>query len=126
MIPSTFIIIIFGASGSGKSTLLEQLINSGGQYSIHMKGTDRKPRQCDGVEIICDDKFGPEQYDYIYQTYGHRYGIQRSQIDNSINKNHHHFIICNDISTIKSIKRDYGQITKVIFHYFANRVISVV
>lgn len=118
MINSSFIILLYGASGSGKSTLMELLLTSGGQYSIHMKGTDRSPRQYDGIEIICDPEFGSDKYDYIYQTYGYRYGIKRKQIDESIRQRRHHFIICNDISTIRAIKRDYGEAVKVVFHYF--------
>lgn len=118
MVSSSFIILLFGTSGSGKSTLMDLLLASGGQYSIHMKGTNRSPRQYDGVEIICDPEFGPDKYDYIYQTYGYQYGIQRKQIDEAICQKRHHFIICNDIFIIRAIKRDYGEIVKVVFHYF--------
>lgn len=114
----SLIILIFGASGSGKSTLMEQLLISGGQYSIHRKGTDRPARKYDDVEITCIKDFKPEKYDYVYQTYGYKYGIERQQIDAALKREQHHFIICNDISTIKSLKRDYGNEIKVIFHYF--------
>ena len=112
------IIIIFGASGSGKTTLMNQLINSGGQYSIHIKHTDRPPRQYDDVEIKCVKAFNPQDFDYVYQTYGFRYGIQRKQIDKAIAENRHHFIICNDILTIKALKRDYGSLVKAVFTFF--------
>ena len=52
MLGDSLIILLFGPSGSGKSTLMEQLLSSGGQYSIHLKGTDRVPRQYDSVEIV--------------------------------------------------------------------------
>jgi len=114
----SFVIVIFGASGSGKTTLMEQLLASGGQYSIHKKATDRPARMYDDVEIECVNDFNSQNYDYVYQTYGHRYGITRKQIDHALKQNQHHFIICNDISTIKSIKRDYSSAAKIVFHYF--------
>lgn len=113
-----YIVVIFGASGSGKSTLLEYLLRAGKQYAIHMKGTSRAARQYDGVEIQCKNEINRAEYDYIYQTYGCSYGIQKSQIDKAIKQNQHHFIICNDISTIQSLKRDYGKYLKVIFYTF--------
>ena len=97
---------------------MNQLINSGGQYSIHIKHTDRPPRQYDDVEIKCVKTFNPQDFDYVYQTYGFRYGIQRKQIDKAIAENRHHFIICNDISTIKALKRDYGSLIKAVFTFF--------
>jgi len=97
---------------------MNQLINSGEQYSIHIKHTDRPPRQYDDIEIKCVKTFNPQDFDYIYQTYGFRYGIQKKQIDKAISENRHHFIICNDIPTIKELKRDYGSLVKAVFTYF--------
>jgi len=113
-----YIVLIFGASGSGKSTLMSLLAEAGSQYSIHAKATDRPAREYDDVEIRCVDEVSPQQYDYIYQTYGYRYGIERSQIDLALGRNQHHFIICNDIEVIHRIKRDYGDRAKLVFHYF--------
>lgn len=114
----SLVVLIFGASGSGKSTLMELLQQAGGQYSIHIKATDRPARKYDGIEIRCFPEVSPNEYDYIYQTYGHRYGIQRKQIDQALEQNRHHFIICNDVPTIRAIKRDYGSSVRVVFHYF--------
>lgn len=114
----SYTVIIFGASGSGKSTLLSYLLDAGRQYSIHIKGTSRKARQYDGVEIQCKSEILRSEYDYIYQTYGYLYGIQKSQIEKAIALGQHHFIICNDISTIQSLKRDYGQSVRVVFFTF--------
>lgn len=109
------IIVIFGASGSGKSTLMELLMRSDKQYSLHFKGTDRPPRQFDGIEIRCIDHVESPEYDYIYQTYGFRYGIQRSQIDAALAENRHHFIICNNLEVIRALKRDYPNLVRVVF-----------
>lgn len=114
----SYVVIVFGASGSGKSTLMSLLAESGSQYSIHAKGTDRPPRKYDDVEIRCVAEVTPLEYDYIYQTYGYRYGIQKSQIDTALARNQHHFIICNDIDVIHRIRRDYGDRARVVFHYF--------
>src|SRR5690348_9721117 len=114
----SLVVLIFGASGSGKSTLMDLLQQAGRQYSIHIKGTDRPARKYEGVEIQCVSQVSPDEYDYIYQTYGHRYGIQRKQIDEALKTNRHHFVICNDLPTIHAIKRDYGTAVRVIFHYF--------
>src|ERR1017187_776160 len=114
----SLIVLVFGASGTGKSTLLQNLQEAGRQYSIHIKGTDRPPRKYDGVEIKCISEVKPDEYDYIYQTYGFRYGIQRSQVDEALRQNRHHFIICNDVNVIRAIKRDYAQNVRVVFHSF--------
>jgi len=96
-----------------------QLIQElGDQYSVHFKTSDRPERELGDIELISDHNFNPLDFDYVYETYGHRYGIQRSQIDKAIQNNKHHFIICNDITTIKALKRDYGVRVKVIFFYF--------
>lgn len=94
------------------------LQDSGGSYSIHFKTSDRPDRKSGDLELISDKSFNPRDFDYVYQTYGHRYGIQRSQIDASIQHNKHHFIICNDISTIRALKRDYGEKVRTVFFYF--------
>ncbi|HEX5760153.1 MAG TPA: hypothetical protein VF121_13260 [Thermoanaerobaculia bacterium] len=113
-----YVIIVFGASGSGKSTLMETLAAAGGQYSIHIKATDRSRRKYDGIEINAVRAVLADEYDYIYQTYGYRYGIQRSQIDAALAKGQHHFVICNDIDIAREIKRDYGDRARLVFHYF--------
>ena len=97
---------------------MEQFKNSGEEYSIHIKHTDRPARQYDDVEIKSVKNFDPKNYDYVYQTYGFKYGIQQAQIDRAIKENKNHFIICNDISTIKYLKRDYGDLVKAVFTYF--------
>lgn len=114
----SYVVVVFGASGSGKSTLMSLLAESGSQYSIHAKGTDRQPRKYDDVEIRCVPAVSPSDYDYIYQTYGYRYGIQKSQIDAALARNQHHFIICNDVDVIHRIKRDYGERARIVFQYF--------
>jgi ribose 1,5-bisphosphokinase PhnN len=114
----SYVVVVFGASGSGKSTLMSLLAESGSQYSIHAKGTDRPPRKYDDVEIRCVAEVTPREYDYIYQTYGYRYGIQRHQIDAALARDRHHFVICNDVDVIHRIKRDYGDRARVVFHYF--------
>jgi len=113
-----FLVVVFGASGSGKSTLLELLQDAGSQYSIHIKATDRSPRQYDDIEIRCVKQVQSSEYEYIYQTYGHRYGIQREQIDAALSQGRHHFIICNDIQVIRALKRDYPSSLRVVLHTF--------
>ena len=112
------IIIIFGASGTGKTTLIKELDLSGKYYSVHIKETDRQRREYDDHEIKCIENFDPKNYDYVYQTYGHRYGISKNQINDALEKGTRHLIICNDISTIKKIKKDFEIYVKVIFYYF--------
>lgn len=112
------IFLIFGASGSGKSTLVQELENMKPLVTVHTKGTDREDRQYDGGEILCKKDISPDEYDYIYSRYGHRYGIQRNQIDNALQQGKHHFIICNEVGTIEAIKRDYGAKVRGIFLLF--------
>jgi guanylate kinase len=97
---------------------MEYLTRTSRDYSIHIKGTDRAKRIYDGIEIKYVDQVTSAEYDYIYETYGYRYGIQRAQIDAAIIARKDHFIICNDIAVIRQVKRDYGSSVKVIFHHF--------
>lgn len=115
---SSYVIVIFGASGSGKTTLMRLLQDAGDQYSVHFKTSSRPERKHGDLELISHQNFDHQGFDYVYQTYGHHYGIQRNQIDGAIRNNRHHFIICNDISTIQALKRDYGDRVKVVFFYF--------
>lgn len=114
----SLVVLVFGASGSGKSTLMEYLTRTGREYSIHIKGTDRAKRIYDGIEIKCVDQVAEPEYNYIYESYGYRYGIQRVQIDAAIAAGKHHFIICNDIAVIRRVRYDYGTCVRVIFHDF--------
>lgn len=113
-----FIVLIFGASGSGKTTLFKELVRHNPNFSIHAKGTDRKPKKYDSNEIICKTKITFAEYDYIYHQYGHKYGIQKAQLEKALKDNRDHFIICNDIDTIKTIKNEYGDRVKTIFLLF--------
>ena len=97
---------------------MEYLTKAGDQYSIHKKGTDRAKRIYDGIEIEYVAQVEASEYDYIYETYGYHYGIQRSQIDEALATGKHHFIICNDIGVIRKLRDDYGEQVRVIFHHF--------
>jgi len=112
------IVLIFGASGSGKSTLLRELVDRDPTISIHMKGTDRLPKRYDSTEILCVPVVDDKKYDFIYQQYGHRYGIQKTQIDIALKNGHDHYIICNDIDTIRMIKKKYGKCVIALFLLF--------
>lgn len=114
----SYLVIVFGASGSGKSTLMELLAGAGTQYSIHMKATDRPRREYDGIEINALEAVSGEEYEYIYQTYGHRYGIQKVQIEEALARGSHHFVICNDIDVARQLKRDFADQARLVFHYF--------
>ena len=114
----SYLVILFGASGSGKSTLVELLGVAGAQYSIHMKGSDRPLHDYDGIEIRSVPEVSRDQYEYIYQTYGHRYGIQKAQIEEALTQGSHHFVICNDIEVARDLKRDFPDQSRLVFHYF--------
>src|SRR5688572_2441961 len=113
-----FIVIVFGASGSGKSTLMSQVVAAGQGFRIHMKETTRRSRAYDGVEINCVPELASRTGDYVYQTYGHRYRIERAQIEESIARNEHHFVICNDIETIEQLRNDFDPFVRVVFLHF--------
>jgi guanylate kinase len=109
------IIIIFGASGSGKSTLLKELRKISNHISINQKATTRPPKKDDSDEIKCVNVVDDETYPYIYKIYGYEYGINKKQIEDAINKDQDHLIICNDIPIIRKIKGDYGERVKAIY-----------
>lgn len=113
-----FLVLIFGASGSGKTTLLRELRKASDQISIHQKVTDRSPKRYDSEEIRCIEQINNSEYQYIYQQYGYRYGIEKEQIDQALSQAKDHFVICNDIDTIKRIKVDYGDSVRTVFLLF--------
>ena len=113
------IYILFGASGSGKTTVLNIIKSHYQNIDVHIKATTRKKRVYDDEEIASFPLGIPnDQYDYIYSQYGYEYGIQKNQIEESLNQNKLHFIICNDIETIEKIKSDFNDLVKVIFLRF--------
>jgi guanylate kinase len=113
-----FVVVLFGASGSGKSTLMSQVVGAGHGFRVHMKETSRPSRAYDGVEITCVSDLAEVPGDYVYQTYGHRYRIERAQIEESIARNEHHFVICNDIEAIERIREDFDPFVRVVFLHF--------
>ena len=112
------LILIFGASGSGKTSLMNELRNTGKQLSIHQKVTDRPPKKYDSDEIRCVKSVPEERYKYIYRQYGYSYGIEKAQIDQALNSGKDHFLICNDIDTIKRFRHDYGDAVRTLFLLF--------
>lgn len=112
------IYIIFGASGSGKTTLLHEISNTDIKHSIHTKGTTRKSRQYDGKEIKPVTAEEIRDYKYIYDRYGYKYGIDNIQIEDSIREDVNHFIVCNDIKVIRSIKNDFENNVRVLYLFY--------
>ena len=117
------IYIIFGASGSGKTTLIHCVFMEYGELAVHVKGTTRARRGYDDIEIVhCEENELLEKYGgnngYIYENYGHKYGIEKKQIDKALACDYPHFVICNDIETIKKIKKDYPGQNFVIYLRF--------
>lgn len=117
------IYIIFGASGSGKTTLMNSVFLEFGEKSINKKGTTRNIRTYDDIEIesypqgLPKEKFGGDKA-YIYSQYGYEYGIEKKQLDDAILGNYPHFVICNDIETIKQLRNDYKNKIVVIYLKF--------
>lgn len=115
---NTSIILIFGASGSGKTTLLNELNVLQKYISINEKATTRPPKKYDSSEIKCIDEIDRNIYPYVYQQYSFEYGVNKLQIEKAIQDNKDHFIICNDIETIKTLKKDYKEKIKTLFLLF--------
>ena len=70
------LVIIFGASGSGKTSLLHEISSRFPSTSVHRKATDRPLKRYDTEEIYSVAEVLSTEYEYIYNQYGHRYGIQ--------------------------------------------------
>ncbi len=114
------IYIIFAASGAGKTTLMKCVYEELGKQSVHKKGTTRQIRKYDDIEFeffnngLPEDRYGGEK-GYTYSQYGYEYGIEKKQIDNAEKAGIPHFIVCNDIQTIKKIKADYPFRVRVVY-----------
>lgn len=115
--------IIYGASGSGKTTLLTCVLRKYGESAVHRKGTTRNMRQYDDFEIesfpdgLPKERYAPP-FGYVYSSYGYEYGIEKKQIDEALERKVPHFVICNDIETIRQIKMDYKAAVRVIYFQF--------
>ncbi len=114
----SFIYIIFGASGSGKSTLLHEIRTSDIRHTINTKLTSRPKRDYDEDEIETANEDELEKEEFKYQRYGNIYAININQVEDAINRNLNHFIICNDIETIVKLKERFKAKIKVIFLSF--------
>ena len=122
--PKAILFVLFGASGSGKSTLMQQLKTLEPQVTIHQKVTDRHTRLYDSDEVICDQDVTASKFEYIYVQYGHKYGISKTDIVKSLRQGKHQFVICNDLSTIVRIKREFpGRVRALFMRYDAPRSI---
>jgi ribose 1,5-bisphosphokinase PhnN len=115
---AALLVLLFGASGSGKTTLLRELRATRGALTIHEKGTDRPPKKYDSEEILCVESVSEDRYQYIYRNYGHSYGIEKRQIDDALEARKDHFIICNDIATIRTLRGEYGDVVRALFLLF--------
>ena len=117
------IYVIFGASGTGKTTLLNIVNKEFGERAIHKKGTTREKRTYDDIEIesfpegLPQERFGGDN-GYIYSQYGNQYGIEKKQLDEAVNNNYPHFVICNDLNTIKMLRKDFPDKVRVIYFMF--------
>lgn len=110
------IYIIFGASGSGKTTLLHSVKEHLGDRAINMKATTREIRSYDDIEVVSYPEGIPKsEYEYFYNQYGNEYAIDKNQLEEAVRGNYHHFVICNDVPTIKKIKEDFKFMVKVIY-----------
>lgn len=112
------IILILGASGSGKTTLLNELIKVSDEITINQKVTTRPPKKYDSTEIKCVKCIDKKIYPYVYKQYGYEYGINKKQIEYAIKNGLDHFIICNDIEALKTLKKVYKERVKTLFLLF--------
>lgn len=113
------IYVIFGASGSGKTTLLNCVFQEFGQQAVNKKGSTREKRSYDCFDEVesfpgglPDYRFGDGKA-YVYSQYGYDYGIEKIQLDRAIENGYPHFVVCNDVETIKKLRRDYANFIRV-------------
>lgn len=113
------IYIIYGASGSGKTTLLTVVNDHLGEKAINKKATTRNKRSYDDIEVISyPDGIPRDKFEYFYSQYGYEYAIDKDQLTDAVKGEYHHFVICNDIETIKKIKRDFKPNVRIIYLNF--------
>ncbi len=111
------ILILSGGSACGKSTVVRLATSRLTGVTTHRKSTSRPERVGERHEIDCRPSWSPAGLDYVYSQYGFFYGIQRSQIERSLDLGLHHILICNDRSTIKRLRDDYhDRVTTAFVH----------
>lgn len=118
------IFVLFSHSGSGKSTILREL-QKDPNVDVNIKATSRLSRgQEDDVICVSREKL-LNNNNYLVYSQGYTlkngeiiyYGINRTQIDNSLTRDRSHWLICGKIEIIRELKHIY--LGKVIVIYMS-------
>lgn len=122
--------VIFGPSGSGKTELckiLSSLHIVGEPVSLHKKRTTRAKRGYDEDEIEsltpeAFEKFVKDNNAYTYnrEDSDYLFAISKKDIMSAVQRDEEHFIICNDMETIKKIRADFLQTKLRLIYLFYN------
>ncbi len=111
--------IIYGNSGSGKSTILRSICRNK-NYVIDSKDTNRPIRknesQKNNPELTFVDNLMALNYELIYKRCGYSYGIRKDLLKKSLRDDKIHFIIINDVKSIKDFKKKYPKSVAIYIH----------
>ena len=109
------VFILFGAPGSGKSescTLFDEITS--GRLKVLQKETTRPSRKTDTHEIKSVKKIS-KKCDFRYSQYEYDYGFSSQDIWKHLGNNDSVVVIVNDIRTIKTLDKKFGNLAQNIY-----------
>lgn len=114
-----YVITITGPSRAGKSTTVDYLQSEANDHfrpKLVRKHTTRRRRQDDEHdEVRCVDGDLPEECDLVYEQYRSRYGLDSSELVESIANGESPVVVLNDVRAVEDVRNAFRERVRSIF-----------